>query len=148
MTVLVSGGITDAGALAAALLAVFSVLGLAVRYLLLPYLRDQLVRPVQETHRQVTSHDPPAAGDGPTVRDQLDQLQEQVAELTGKVRTTRRLAVAAGNAADGVAGQLRDHEAWAREEDSRLWTALQRHVRTAHKGHDMPETPAVRKGSQ
>lgn len=144
MTVFVSGGIEDAGAVAGALIAVLTLFSLVIRYALLPYLRDQLVKPVQETHRQVTLHgdEPMDADDRPTVRDQLDQLQNQVGQLTGKVRSTRQLAVAAGNAADAVAGQLRDHEAWAREEDSRLWTALQRHIRNAQQ----PEMPAQRKG--
>lgn len=144
MTALVSGEIQQAGAVAGAITACLVLAGLAVRFALVPYVRDQLVKPVQETHRQVTLHgdEPMDADDRPTVRDQLDQLQGQVADLSGKVRQTRQLAIAAGNAADAVGGQLRDHEAWAREEDSRLWTALQRHIRNAQQ----PEIPAQRKG--
>lgn len=141
-----TGLAADAGAIAGAMLGCLTLVGLVVRYVLVPYLRDQLVKPVQETHRQVTPHDSDHEDQSLTVRDQLDQLQGQVGELSGKVRTTRQLAVAAGRAADAVAGQLKDHEAWAREEDSRLWTALQRHIRAAHSGVNVPEKPAATKG--
>lgn len=33
---------------------VLALIGLAIKYALLPWLRDQLVTPVQETHKQVT----------------------------------------------------------------------------------------------
>lgn len=126
--------VADVGVVASAVLACFAVAGLVVRYVLLPYLREQVVKPVQETHRQVTPHDRPD-NEEPTVVDRLDDLAAGVEKLSrvaddlaGKARRNRDLALSAGRAADAVGRGLRDHEAWAREEDSRLWSALRRHT--------------------
>lgn len=131
----VSGFAQDVGALAGAVLGLAAVAGLIVRWVLLPYLRDQVVKPVQETHRQVTPHDRPE-DEAPTVVDRLEDLAANVSELTEvaedlakKARTNRRLAVAAGQSADAVRRELTSHEAWAREEDSRLWSAIRQHER-------------------
>jgi hypothetical protein len=125
---------SDVGVVTSALLGSFAVLGLIVRYVLLPYLRDQVVRPLRETHRQVTPHDRPVDAE-PTVVDRLDDLasgvealRREAQEVAGKVRRNRDLALSAGRAVDDVRRNLRDHEAWAREEDSRLWSALRRHT--------------------
>lgn len=52
------------------------ILGLAVRFVLYPWLRDHLVTPVKATQRQVTEnhhqHDPP------TVIDRLEELSREV----------------------------------------------------------------------
>lgn len=132
MTPLVS--VSDVGVFASATLGVFAVVGLVVRYVLLPYLRDQVVKPLQETHRQVTPHDRPL-DEEPTVVDRLDDLAAGVDrlakvadDLAGKAQRNRDLALSAGRAADAVRTDLRDHEAWSREEDSRLWSALRRHT--------------------
>lgn len=131
MTPLVS--VADVGVVASAVLACFAVAGLIVRYVLLPYLRDQVVKPLQETHRQVTPHDRPV-DEEPTVVDRLDDLASgverlaQVADdLAGKAERNRSLALSAGRAVDAVRRDLRNHEAWAREEDGRLWSAVRRH---------------------
>lgn len=117
-------------AVSSAVLGVCAVLGLVVRFVLLPYLREQVVKPVQETHRQVTPHDR-ADADEPTVVDRLDDVQTSLAELRStaeglakKARRNRDLALSAGRAADVVAQRLTDHEAWAREEDRRVWRVL------------------------
>ena len=120
----------EVGAIASAVLAVVALLGLVVRYVLLPYLREQVVKPVQETHRQVTPHDRPVDAE-PTIVDRLDDLAEAVdqvkevaAEHSKKARQNRALAEAAGRAADAAHRRISDHEAWAREEDRRLWAAV------------------------
>lgn len=132
MVALVSAA--EVGVVTSAVLGCFAVSGVIVRYVLLPYLRDQVVKPLQETHRQVTPHDRPV-NEEPTVVDRLDDLAsglETLArageDLAGKVRRNRDLALSAGRAADAVGRELRDHEAWSREEDSRLWSALRRHT--------------------
>jgi hypothetical protein len=128
------------GVVTSAILGVFAVVGLVVRYVLLPYLRDQVVKPVQETHRQVTPHDRPPDAE-PTIVDRLDDVQSELRDLreTGeglakKAEANRRLALAAGRTADAAHRRLGDHEAWAREEDSRLWRALSEHRQSA--GHE------------
>lgn len=120
----------EVGVVASAVLGVCAVLGLVVRWALLPYLRDQVVRPVQETHRQVTPHDRPPDAE-PTIVDRLDDVQTtvtdlaaQVEQIAKKAQRNRELADAAGRAADAVHRRLSDHEAWSREEDSRLWRAI------------------------
>lgn len=131
MTALISAA--EVGVVTSALLGTFAVVGLVVRFMLLPYLREQVVRPVQETHRQVTPHTPGDAG-APTVADRLSDVQASLEDIRGEVgqiakkaRENRRLALAAGQVADAVGRRLSDHEAWAREEDSRLWSAVRRH---------------------
>lgn len=57
------------------------LVGLAVRYVLMPYLREHLIQPVKETHEQVTvnAHQ---ADNGPTLPDRLDDLSTDVGTLT------------------------------------------------------------------
>lgn len=57
------------------------LVGLATRYVLLPWLKDKLVLPIQQTHHQVTqnNHQSP---DGPTLPDRLTDLQTDVHTLT------------------------------------------------------------------
>jgi hypothetical protein len=114
-----------------AVLGLAAIVGLAVRFVLLPYLREQVVKPVQETHRQVTPHDRPADAE-PTIVDRLDDLasgldemREVADEHTRKAERNRRLALAAGSAADAANKRISDHETWAREEDRRLWRAIE-----------------------
>lgn len=121
----------EVGVIATAVLAVCGVLGLVVRFVLLPYLRAEVVEPVQETHRQVTPHHRPANSE-PTIVDRLDDVQTELREvrdvaegLSKKVRVNRQLIDAAGRAADAAHARLTDHEAWAREEDRRLWRAIE-----------------------
>jgi len=123
----------DLGVIVSAVLAVAALLGLLVKYVLMPYLIEQVVRPLRETHRQVTPHHR-LRRDEPTVVDRLDDvktdlsgIKEAVEDLSKKARENRRLALAAGGAADLVGRRLSDHEAWSREEDSRLWSAITKH---------------------
>lgn len=57
------------------------IVGLAVRYVLVPYLREHLIAPVQETHKQVTEnhHQSPAS---PTLPDRIEDLATDVRALT------------------------------------------------------------------
>lgn len=140
VAVLFSGFAQDVGTVVGAILGLCALAGLVVRWALLPYLRDQVVKPLKETHRQVTPHDRPE-DEAPTVVDRLEdlatdmeQIKETAADLAKKARSNRQLALAAGSAADAVRRELTNHEAWAREEDSRLWSAIRQHERLA--GHD------------
>lgn len=137
----------EVGVIASAVLGVCAVAGLVVRWGLLPYLREQLVKPVQETHRQVTPHDRPPGDAEPTIVDRLDDVQTTVSDLrteveaiAKKAQRNRELADAAGRAADAVHRRLSDHEAWSREEDSRLWRAISVARQGAeHDGKDKPQ---------
>lgn len=120
----------EVGIVASAVLGVSGVIGLAVRWALLPYLRDQVVKPIKETHRQVTPHDRPLDAE-PTIVDRLDDVQTELRELreTGeglakKAERNRTLALAAGERADAAHARVDEHVAWAREEDTRLWRAV------------------------
>lgn len=54
--------------------------GLAVRYILMPYLRDHLLNPVQETHHQVTENT--GKSPQPTVLDAIHDVQRDVRALS------------------------------------------------------------------
>jgi hypothetical protein len=55
------------------------LLGLGCRYILLPWLKAQLVTPVQETHHQVTVN--AHKSNPPTLRDGLDTLNGRVSRV-------------------------------------------------------------------
>lgn len=57
------------------------LVGLAVRYVLMPYLREHLIRPVKETHEQVTVNGHEAT-QAPTLPDRLDDIATDVGTLT------------------------------------------------------------------
>jgi hypothetical protein len=54
--------------------------GLAVRFVLVPYLRDHLVQPVQEVKRQVTENS--HANAEPTLPDLIDDVRGEVRALS------------------------------------------------------------------
>ena len=56
-----------------------ALMGLGVRFVLMPYLRDHLIRPVDEVHRQVTENH--HSNDVPTLPDRIDDLQQEVTAL-------------------------------------------------------------------
>lgn len=58
------------------------LVGLAVRYVLLPYLRDHLIQPVNETHKQVTENHHAQPNGQPTVLDRIDDVQRDVKALS------------------------------------------------------------------
>lgn len=53
--------------------------GLAVRYVLIPYLRDHLVQPVADVHKQVTENH--HANAQPTMLDRIDDVHTEVRAL-------------------------------------------------------------------
>lgn len=55
------------------------LVGLAVRYVLLPYLKEHLIEPVKETNKQVTVNT--HASDSPTVLDRIDDVSQQIRVL-------------------------------------------------------------------
>jgi hypothetical protein len=66
------------------------LLGVAAKYVLLPWLRDHLGTPLDEVHKQVAEngHQHP---NGPTLPDRIDQLSTDVAQLSTDVRAVVRV---------------------------------------------------------
>lgn len=114
----------DVAVLAGALVSMSVLVGLAVRFVLVPYLRDHLVRPVQETHRQVTPHPTRAHEDIPTIVDRLDDLTDAVNRLGDTTVAVQAVANAAARTAAGLTRRLSHHEQWSDIETSRLWSRL------------------------
>lgn len=65
------------------------ILAYAVRFILIPYLRDTLVAPIKETHKQVTENHHSNAQ--PTVLDRIDDVQQDVQRTQGDVRSLMRV---------------------------------------------------------
>lgn len=114
----------EIGTAAAAALAVCGVLGLAVRLVLVPYLREHLVVPVEETHRQVTPKSPADTNHTLTMAEKVDDVQTALDRLTATTTAVQAVANAAARSAGGAHRRLDAHVDWAREEDTRLWRAI------------------------
>lgn len=112
----------DIGVVAGALVSLCVLLGLVVRFVLVPYLRDQLVRPVQETHRQVTQNR--HANPEPTVLDRIDDVHDEVKMLRDTFAAVQAVANAAARSSAAAHRKLDQHSAWADVEVTRLWTAV------------------------
>lgn len=85
-------------------LSVLVIMGLAVRYVLIPYLRDHLIAKVDETHKQVTENHH-ASTDQPTVLDRISDVDQAVGGVKIDVKA--------------LAHVMDEHMAW-----SDRWTAL------------------------
>lgn len=114
------------GLIAAALgiLVSFSILvGILVRLMLLPWLREHLVEPVRETRKQVTEnhHSNPR----PTVLDRIDDVAQQIARARGEVAENTRETRAMARMFDG-------HLEWSQHEVDRLWAAWERLAERHH----------------
>lgn len=106
------------GTLAAGLAAAVSMcvlIGLVVRFGLLPYLREHLIVPVKDTHKQVTENH--HTNERPTVLDRIDDVSNQVQENTAETRAARGETRALARMFDG-------HLEWSQNEVDALWNAL------------------------
>jgi hypothetical protein len=63
------------------MLSLATLAALLVRFVLFPWLKDHLVSPVRETHRQVAENGH-ADQEQPTIPDRLEDLSAQVAQAT------------------------------------------------------------------
>ncbi len=98
-----------------AALGVLALIGLVVRFVLLPYLREHLIVPVKDTHKQVTENH--HTNERPTVLDRIDDVSNQVRENTAETRAARGEARALARMFDG-------HLEWSQNEVDALWKAL------------------------
>lgn len=106
-------------------LALGAIAGLLVRWVLMPYLREHLLRPMQRVEHQVSVNN--HTSDVPTMLDKIDDLHGEVRELRAEQRRTR-------SDLSDLSRQVGDHllrsESWSAEVESRLgglhWPALGR----------------------
>ena len=106
-------------------LALAALAGLMVRWVLLPYLREHLLKPMQRVEHQVSVN--AHQSDEPTVLDRLDDMHTEVRELRAEQRRTR-------SDLSDLSRQVGDHllrsESWSAEVESRLgglhWPSLGR----------------------
>lgn len=93
---------TVLAALIAACIGVLTLLGLAVRWVLLPYIRDQLVRPIRQINAQVTPED---GSSDATIVNRLEEVVREVRDIReenrGEVRETRAEVIALSHMFDG-----------------------------------------------
>lgn len=64
--------------------------GLAVRFILMPYLRDHLIEPVQQTHKQVTENHH-RNQEQPTLPDRLEDVRTDIAAVRVDVGALARV---------------------------------------------------------
>lgn len=106
-------------------LALAAIAGLLVRWVLMPYLREHLLRPMQRVEHQVSVNN--HTSDVPTMLDKIDDLHGEVRELRAEQRRTR-------SDLSDLSQQVGDHllrsESWSAEVESRLgglhWPSLGR----------------------
>lgn len=67
------------------LAALLAVLGASVKWVLLPYIERELIRPVQQTHHQVTVNHH-SSGE-PTILDRLDDVQDEIRSVRSDLST-------------------------------------------------------------
>lgn len=104
-------------AVSGALIAVLTLIGLAVRFVLVPYLRETIVKPLHQVRTQVTingnTHKPPTVPD--RVEDAKDTIMEELKRVHDEV-------IALSNMFDG-------HLEWSQREVDRLEKKFQRKIR-------------------
>ena len=106
-------------------LALAAIAGLLVRWVLMPYLREHLLRPMQRVEHQVSVNN--HTSDVPTMLDKIDDLHGEVRELRAEQLRTR-------SDLSDLSRQVGDHllrsESWSAEVESRLgglhWPSLGR----------------------
>jgi len=79
------------------------LVGLAVRFVLMPYLRDHLVKPMKQVEKQVSENH--HSNKVPTVLDRIDDVQKAVNDMRGEMKT--------------MAGMYEGHIQW-----SERWVSL------------------------
>jgi hypothetical protein len=94
--------------------ALVATIAAMIRYGLLPYLRDQLIRPMQESNRELTG-----GKDAPSLRDELHQLRRIADDHSGEIEDATLELRAMALMFDG-------HLEWSQAEVDRLWAELKR----------------------
>ena len=106
-------------------LALAAIAGLLVRWVLMPYLREHLLRPMQRVEHQVSVNN--HTSDVPTMLDKIDDLAGEVRELRAEQRRTRSDL---SDLSRSVGDHLLRSESWSAEVESRVgglhWPSLGR----------------------
>lgn len=114
--------VENAGAALGLLLAFCAVIGLAAKYVVLPWLEDRfapLKAQLEETHHQVATNG--HVSETPTLKDAVHTLQNEVRELKGETRSD----LSSLRSDMHVMGVIYDrHLDWSARESGKLWTAL------------------------
>jgi len=119
---------------AAVILGVSAVIGLAAKLILLPWIKSNLIIPVNEVNKQVTVNnnisDPATMLDTihiiegkvdkvATIEDKLDKLEQVMHKMS--------IDAVQVSAATAVIQRMWDHHLdWSEEEVNRLWTSIRR----------------------
>lgn len=98
----------DVGAVSGAILGVSAIVGGIVRYGLVPYLRDQLIRPARQTNLELTG-----GRNEPSIRELLEQLQRTSNQHGGEIEDATLELRAMALMFDG-------HLDWAQKEVDKL----------------------------
>ena len=101
-----------------------TLIGLAVRYVLLPYLQTHVIEPVQQTNKQVsenhhTNEEPTVLDRISDVRSDVSEVKDEVAGVRGEVRAVARMHE----------GHLNWSENWVRQIEADLADLKQRTTR-------------------
>lgn len=105
---------------------VIVILGVFWRFVVLPNLREQLYKPVRETNRQVSEnkHSNPS----PTVLDRLDDIGNQVSELSNTVDAiglTQAAVLRIAGKLSRMETKIGHHISMSEDDRRRLWLVVE-----------------------
>lgn len=104
------------------LIGVCTLVGFATKFVLLPWLRDHLVTPMQTVERQVSENS--HANKPPTVLDRIDDVQQSVNDLGNWITESRQDRKALHDELGRLQHRLDTHLGWSHEEANRLWKRI------------------------
>lgn len=115
---------------------VLVILGAFWRWVILPNLREQLFKPVEETRRQVTdnAHNNPS----PTVLDRIDDVGEQLRELAGTVDAiglTQGAVLRVAGKLQRLEKTLSAHLKLSEDDRRHLWLVIEGLIHEEHSAH-------------
>ncbi len=111
------------GRILAVIIGTSTVLGIGAKYVLLPWIKSNLVDPVNEVNKQVTVNN--HVSDPATLLDTVHNVEDKLDNLE---KTVHKIALDAAHigAATGVIKGMWDHHLeWSAEEVRRLWHAIE-----------------------
>lgn len=111
------------GRILAVIIGTSTVLGIGAKYVLLPWIKSNLVEPVREVNKQVTVNN--NVSDPATMLDTVHHIEDKV---DGLEETIHKIALDSAHigAATGIIRGMWDHHLeWSAEEVRRLWNAIE-----------------------
>lgn len=95
-----------------------TIIGLAARFVLLPWLRSELVEPVQETHKQVTENH--HSNTVPTVLDRIEDVHTETSRGANLAGRAVELAEEAVDKVDTLGRMFDGHLEWSQAQVDRM----------------------------